>query len=761
MTGDVTLPTWPLPDARSLARAIPAHFTPQQQRVVEAVRDSGAHLMVRATAGSGKTTTLVEAAWHLPDPGRAAFFAYNRHAAAAVAGRLPPGMASRTMHAHGLTLLHRTGKAVDLQAGKTAEVLRSFGLLDMTGPAVLLQYARNVAAALVRAWDLYRELTLSARRPDDVALLLAECGWPELPEDPEDAALVSASFPENRRDALLTQVLDALQVASVQAFTDHGTVDFTDMLWLPLQLGLGRGGVRVALVDEAQDLTPLRQAFVTHVLGLRTRMPGRLILCGDPEQAIYAYAGADAAGMARLAREHDAVELPLSVSFRCPRAVVAVARTVSDFIQPAPTAAPGEIEHVPADTCTFVPGDVVLCRSNAPLVRLALRLLTEGVSVHVTGKDLQDRASALVTAAFPRPFRAEDVDGLMQVAFDRRAATLQRAGDRRASRKLQDLRDLCKSVALLAGQAAGTGVGTAETVTALIRSLCRAQGDVTLTTVHKAKGLEWDRVTVLYPELMPLPSGDAEEERCVQFVAYTRAKQVLRFAYGQAAWDKGVRIAAKEEATRTEGEKPPVPVLPVPPPPASRPKGRPVRPAPPAPPNLGAWSSPPSPVGADVPAPAVHKGVADIWDDRETPLFGGPDVLSVVELGGRLGALAADGRPALRDWAAASLALLDGWIGWSAAVHGGVLRDAETAARLSRLAIPAFGAKGPAAVRVLVFEGKLARWRYAELVRRGPGMVTVVLLGETLRFDARRGELLGPPFTPLGMHLDPAALSAG
>ncbi|MFC6662443.1 UvrD-helicase domain-containing protein [Deinococcus multiflagellatus] len=157
-----------------------------------------------------------------------------------------------------------------------------------------------------------------------------------------------------------------LRQLSLDAYHARGIIDHTDMLWLPVQLGLGQGRVLNALVDEAQDLTPLRQAFVVHVTGLRTQTPGRLILCGDTEQSIYLYAQASPEGLLQLAREIGARELPLSVSFRCSRRVVAVAQTVSDFIEAAPGACEGAVEHVPAQALDVQPGEAVLCRLNAP-----------------------------------------------------------------------------------------------------------------------------------------------------------------------------------------------------------------------------------------------------------------------------------------------------------------------------------------------------------------------------------------------------------
>ncbi|MFC6662442.1 UvrD-helicase domain-containing protein [Deinococcus multiflagellatus] len=154
---------------------MPLQFTAQQRRVVQMVRDTAEHLLIRATAGSGKTTTLTEAAWHLPTPSSALYFVYNKHAAQGVEQRLPPGMQARTLHAYGLGLLARTGRSSELKDDKTADLLDGLGCFE----GILARpIDRALRLMLARAWDLYREMQLCASNSDDLALLLTLAGWP-------------------------------------------------------------------------------------------------------------------------------------------------------------------------------------------------------------------------------------------------------------------------------------------------------------------------------------------------------------------------------------------------------------------------------------------------------------------------------------------------------------------------------------------------------------------------------------------------------
>lgn len=313
-------------------RRIPAHFTAQQRAFVQAVRDTPQHLVLRATAGSGKTTTLTEAAWHL-DVGRPViYFAYNKHSVTEVGPRLPPRVWASTLHAYGRRLLCKERDAqLEVDPEKSLRLAHTLYQDERVD--------RRVIRAAGRVWDAAREYGLDGDAHEDDLVGLA----------------LAAEWPEDQGLPALRRVMHGMRQLSLQAWQEGGLPDFTDFLWLPLELGYAAGSLGVALVDEAQDLTPLRQWFVTHLLGLQeeVQQAGRLIAVGDPEQSIYGYAGADPAGLWRLAQRIGARELPLSVSFRCPGTHIALARNASSFIEPAPQVKPGVVDHIEADKAVY------------------------------------------------------------------------------------------------------------------------------------------------------------------------------------------------------------------------------------------------------------------------------------------------------------------------------------------------------------------------------------------------------------------------
>jgi len=760
---------------RPPSRPFPEHFTPQQLSFLTRVKTSADHILLRATAGSGKTTTLVEAAWQLGLVRNACYFVYNRHALDGVADRLPGSVKALTLHAYGRGMLCRlTGNTQLTVNDDKSERLAEAREVQNTAQGAVRQ-KRKALQAVARLWDLAREHLLDEHASEaDLLVVAEEAGW--------------ASEPDVQA---VRSILRDMRARSLSDFQSGGPPDFTDFLWLPLVLHLEPNSVGAALVDEAQDLTALRRAFVLHLTGLGA-VPaadhGRLILVGDSDQSIYLYAGAEPGGMPEVAAQIGAQELPLSVSFRCPASHVALARHVSSFIESAPSAVPGVVQHLSEDDLQLTRGDVVLCRTNRPLFSLALKLLSRGVSVNMRGRDLVGRLEAALLAALPGSFTAGQVLPHLQQHHALKLRPLQRLieeGDRKAKRAAADLSDLMSCLEVLchrALQLQGTGVAASVDVIALLRTLFHDEADVLLSTVHRAKGLEWERVTLLHPESMPLPGGTKEEEDAVLFVALTRSKALLRLAYGKAAWTGGFRLFGGEDVG--DAAHCPEPATPRAAPDtltalrqdpelaarflAAHQRLKTSRAAGPtaAPAALTEGERQTAVLARDRlarratarpagPSPVSPDACLRLEDVRSLPLFSGETPIGVVQLRLTLGALAEDLRPRLAEWARQSLALLGEAQTGQVQIDTGCLRRVQRAANLAKASLPLLNRPDGETLAVRSFEQDCCRTRPARLERHTGMQLDVQVAGHTHVFDAATGELFGVPFDPLAMHLKP------
>jgi len=174
------------------------------------------------------------------------------------------------------------------------------------------------------------------------------------------------------------------QACMERALAKDGTIDFDDMVYVPVRNEWVRGWWDLVVVDEAQDMNA---AQLLLALGA-CRDEGRIAVVGDDRQAIYGFRGADSGSLDRLKSELAATELGLTITYRCPSSVVALAaRLVPDY-RAAPTAPAGIVRTIPEDgiAAQAQPGDFVLSRKNAPLVGVCLRLLRRGSAPACRGR---------------------------------------------------------------------------------------------------------------------------------------------------------------------------------------------------------------------------------------------------------------------------------------------------------------------------------------------------------------------------------------
>lgn len=526
------------PDAHARPLSGLAAPSAYQAAVFEHVERSRGHAVVMATAGSGKTTTLVEVARRLPGGTRACFLAFNRSTAAELRSRLPNSVDATTIHALGRSALARHHAAVGAavpDASKYRRLARELvaGIGDQVDES-----ARPGIAAYLAALANFARLELTAAHDlTAVAALLPRYG------------LTSPVMPEllPQLHALLNPLLEAGTAAAAR-----GSVDFTDMVYLPVVQRLQLERYDFVCVDEAQDLSRVTLALVMRLVA----SGARALFVGDPRQAIYAFAGADRHSLKRIEEQAAATVLPLSVSYRCPTRHVALARRFAPEMESAPGAATGSVRFIPESALarTARPGDLVMARTNAPLLGVAMAMAEAGVPATVLGEELaaelldlarrifpdQDRLPRAATEVVQRHAQAENRRLEFEYLADPRLGELQ-------ERNADAHRALALMLEALASRPHGSAIAAIgglirdrvvtytelEQVTLRMFKQADAANAVVLSTIHKAKGREAKRTFLLGPENLGIGHANVEEEAVeanVLFVALTRAKRELVLA---------------------------------------------------------------------------------------------------------------------------------------------------------------------------------------------------------------------------------------
>lgn len=486
--------------------------SPQQAAVFDWVSNGEGNLIIEAVAGAGKTTTLIEAL--SLTAGRVQFVAFNKKIADEISAKVAKrGLAGRvkagTFHSAGFAALRKGAMNIRGFKARIDEKARRQLLIEATDTP---EHMQNVV------FDLFN----FARHRGFGPLVEARdfSNWERLIEHYSLDERISELA---TREEVARQAYRMLAVATKRL----DAIDFNDMLWLPLALRLPVEQTPWVFVDEAQDTNPVRRALAARMLADR----GRAVFVGDPCQAIYGFTGADNGALDLIAEEFKAARLPLTVTYRCPKAVVNVARMWVSHIEAHETAPEGtadKVDPVSNWTDALVPGDAVLCRNTAPLVEMAYKLIAKRKPAHVEGRDIGRGLVALT-----RKWAMTDIDAWLDRLEDWSEQQIKRMQDKGQNLAAQSLEDRVATLRLLANDC-----GTLDDLRAKIESIFAdtkpedAKSRITLSTIHKSKGREWERVywfgrNLYQPSRYAKLAWEQEQERNLMYVAATRSQDTL------------------------------------------------------------------------------------------------------------------------------------------------------------------------------------------------------------------------------------------
>lgn len=363
-----------------------------------------------------------------------------------------------------------------------------------------------------------------------------------------------------------------LQQAYEDAKVKAQRVDWEDVLVLtlgmlraePRALAHVQQQYRFFTVDEYQDISPLQHALLDTWLGNHSD----LCVVGDPNQTIYSFTGATSEFLQNFgSRYPDANVIQLTRNYRSSQQIVSFANrltTESTIVEPLRSV--GEIGLAPrmlsfatvADECAAIastihtkldqglkPSDIaVLYRVNGQSEAIEHALTQAGIDYQVRGGERFFNRPEIQTAI--RAVRAEAVSPserpLYQVVSDIcRSLGWQTQQPTEKGSAREKWESLNSFLAITDELAEGSTVSDfAKELDERQRSQHEpVKAAVTLSTMHAAKGLEWDLVFVvgLTEGYLPITyaNTDAEirEEQRLLYVALTRARFELTLSWAR------------------------------------------------------------------------------------------------------------------------------------------------------------------------------------------------------------------------------------
>lgn len=464
-----------------------------QKAIFEDVARGTGHTVVIARAGSGKTTTIVEAFKYIPKKMKTLMVAFNKSIADELREKAQSYIDVMTLHSLGFRAIRSAfGKEVALDPDKTLNLVQN--ILSEKGLKKFEKESFETAVSMCRAITLCKGYLIDI--PSKIDVLLDKF-------DIDCCAL--------EREDFIKTICQVLRKCKEEKMV----IDFDDMVWFPFVYNIPVGKWDRVFVDETQDLNEAQLWMALSAC----KKNGRICAVGDDRQAIYGFRGADSEAIENIIKKLDAKTLPLSVSYRCATNIIKEAQEIVPDIEAATYANDGIIKHIPENSFLVEakPGDFILSRVNAPLIYYCLALLRMGVSANIQGKDVGANLAYMIK----KSEKTTVIDFLKWLDLWKASEIARLRAKNRDPILITDkalcLETLCE------------GATSLDEVKDNIKALFNDGDDtnrVILSSTHKSKGLERDRVFML---TWTYRRGLNREEDNLWYVAVTRAKNELFF----------------------------------------------------------------------------------------------------------------------------------------------------------------------------------------------------------------------------------------
>lgn len=507
-----------------------------QQKIFDFITKGYGSAVINAKAGSGKTTTIVEAMKLINNDKKVLYIAFNKSIEEELSKKLKEytNVTVKTYHSLGREILN-----YHLKEYKKIKYVNEYKYISYINRNVLnflpegislndndlFLYKNNIKMIVDFARFNYAQSLIEMKnicKKYDITPLFNEC----------DVAIKVLKWGESVNE-----------------------IDFTDMVWLcvekDIKINMYNNYFKFdfIFIDEAQDSSIIQQKLIEKCYKRGTRF----IAIGDEYQCINAFAGADHEAFSKF-QSGNVTKLELPVTYRCPKKIVEYIRNnIKDIdIQCADNAIEGEINYnvspnAPQDK------DMVLCRNSVQLVKLYMYYNKINKKSYIKGREIGKNLLKLLDSVDKENLAITmESDGVFPRLYEQLFNKINHEieinnieyKDIINISSIIDIIDSIKALEVLSeGLQNKTKKELKEKIECIFGDIMSKTNEedikileedgVCLSTIHKAKGLETDNVYILCPSLMPSKHAKKEweikSEENLIYVAMTRCKKSLNY----------------------------------------------------------------------------------------------------------------------------------------------------------------------------------------------------------------------------------------
>lgn len=471
----------------------------EQEAIFDAIKNNSENLHLDAAPGSGKSTTI-KWAMTLNKERNAAYLAFSKAIVTEIESQCPMDCTVATCHSFGYKALSQKFGRLFVFNDKVRNIIQDnypkFNPSNFTGNEKGPAFAR-----LKSTNDLIEKLRVNMADENDES----------------EIDRISAQY--NIDIDMMSDVKAMIPQIFKMIEETPQKIDFTDMIALPIRLGLKIPQFKMMYVDEAQDLNNLMMEYVFRMTG------ERVMTVSDKNQSIFGFSGADPKSTERLIEKFGSLELPLSTCYRCPKSIVALAATLYDKIKPFDKNPEGVVEYREDIDYEMKDGSMILSRRNASLIKPCFELLKKGRKAIIKGKDIGAGIIKLI-----EQLKASDIFNLVDKVEEYRNSRIEKLMSYKEMKanSVELINDQCDCIVEIASNCSSLS----ELKDRIGMIFDEKTVGITLSSIHRSKGLEAPHVTIWdYSRIRLSNDRMSESDHCqeknLQYVALTRAMESL------------------------------------------------------------------------------------------------------------------------------------------------------------------------------------------------------------------------------------------
>lgn len=491
-------------------------FSDEQLAIFDYAEHGILNLIIQAVAGAGKTTTLIECANRIGDDKTILLLAHNRSTRDTLKAKIAEKKNVKVYTLHGLAWRMFT-EHFDFSPVIDDDKYRKYvnaNLENISSEEFKVLSAPTKMAYKANVFDLINKARHNLKQSEKEIKKLATKKYG------------------------MTLIADECKlVADVLKWglTETQVVDYQDLLWFPSEFGYftKKYLADIIMLDEAQDASIAQQDIVSRCFKRNTR----LFSFGDRDQTINSWCGSDTEAFEHLKDtsmfRRDSKELPLTTNYRCGKKIIEYAKRYTDNNIHAREDAQDGTVNFDVSLSEAKDGDMILCRNIAPLMNVYRNCVSLGKKVYFRGEELGKTLKLSADCSDGNTIEELIKSMKKRLIFTWDLLSSEAGVDKREAMVnpiIISILDTIKTMENLPKT-----VETRLDLEKFINDIFSDEGKegIQLSTIHRAKGLEADNVFIICPSLLPsrlaTMNWEIEEEKHLQYVMCTRAKNNLNF----------------------------------------------------------------------------------------------------------------------------------------------------------------------------------------------------------------------------------------